>query len=62
MLLTRDTFQGKRHTRTENEMMEIIFHANGNNNKAGIAILIPDKIDFLKKAIKKDKKWHYVMM
>ena len=35
---------------------ENIFHANGQDRKAGIAILISDKIDFKMKAIKKDKK------
>ena len=31
-----------------------IFHANGNQNKAGIAILISDKIDFKIKTIIRD--------
>ena len=35
-----------------------IFHANGKDRKAGVAILIPDKIDFKTKAIKKDKEGH----
>ena len=33
-----------------------MFHANGNEKKAGVAILISDKIDFKTKAIKKNKK------
>ena len=40
MLPTRDSFQGERHTQTENEEMEKIFHANRNNKKAGVAILM----------------------
>ena len=28
--------------------MENIFHANGNDKKAGVAILRSDKVDFLK--------------
>ena len=32
-----------------------IFHANGNQKKAGVVILIPDKIDFKIKTIKRDK-------
>ena len=47
MLPTRDSFQGERHTQTENEEMEKIFHANRNNKKAGVAILISGKIDFI---------------
>jgi len=41
---------------------EKIFHANGQNRKAGGAILISDKIDFKIKAIKKDKEGHYLMV
>ena len=36
----------------------MIFHANGQNRKAGVAILISDKIDFETKAIKRDKEGH----
>ena len=38
-----------------------IFHANGNQKKAGVAILISDKIDFKIKTITKDKEGHYIM-
>ena len=38
-----------------------IFHANGNQKKAGVAILISDKIDFKIKAITRDKEGHYIM-
>uniref|UniRef100_A0A8D1LR39 exodeoxyribonuclease III n=1 Tax=Sus scrofa TaxID=9823 RepID=A0A8D1LR39_PIG len=41
---------------------EKIFHANGQDRKAGVAILISDKIDFKTKAIKKDKEGHYLMV
>ena len=33
-----------------------IFHANGNQKKAGVAILISDKIDFKIKTITRDKE------
>ena len=36
-----------------------ILHVNGKDRKAGVAILIKDKIDFKMKAIKKDKEGHY---
>ena len=36
-----------------------IFHANGNEKKAGVAILISDKIDFKIKTISRDKEGHY---
>ena len=39
-----------------------IFHANGNQKKAGVAILISDKINFKIKNVTKDKEGHYIMM
>ena len=39
-----------------------IFHANGNQKKPGVAILIPDKIDFKIKTITRDKEGHYIMI
>ena len=33
-----------------------IFHANRDQKKAGVAILISDKIDFKTEAVKRDKK------
>ena len=39
-----------------------IFHANGNQKKAGVAILISDKIDFKIKTVKRDKGGHYIMI
>ena len=39
-----------------------IFHANGNQKKAGVAILISDKIDFKIKTITRDKEGYYIMI
>ena len=39
-----------------------IFHANGNQKKAGVANLISDKIDFKIKTIIRDKEGHYIMI
>ena len=39
-----------------------IFHANGNQKKAGIAILISGKINFKTKSITRDKEGHYIMI
>ena len=37
-----------------------IFHANRDQKKAGVAILISDKIDFKTKAVKRDQEEHYI--
>ena len=40
----------------------MIFHANRDQKKAGLAILILDKVDFKTKAVKRDKEGHYIMI
>ena len=39
-----------------------IFHAKGNQKKAGVAVLISVKIDFKIKTITRDKEGHYIMI
>ena len=39
-----------------------VFHANGNQEKAGVAILTADTIDFKIKTITRDKEEHYIMI
>ena len=60
MLLTRDPPQNRGHIQTESEGQKKIFHANRDRKKAGVAILISDKIDFKTKAVKRDKEGHSV--
>ena len=39
-----------------------IYQANGEQKKAGVAILVSDKIDFKATKIKRDKESHYIMV
>ena len=39
-----------------------IFQANGQEKKAGVAILISDKIDFKRRAIKRDPDGHVIIL
>ena len=48
-LKTRDTY------RLKVKSWKKIFHANGDQKKAGVAILISDKTDFKIRAVKRDK-------
>ena len=55
-LKTRDTY------RLNVNGQKKIFHANGDQKKAVIAIFISDKIDFEIKAVKRDKEGHNIMI
>ena len=63
MLSTRDTL----YTPRDRYSLKVrgwkkIFHASGNQKKAGVAIIISDKIDFKTKTNKRDKVGHYIMI
>ena len=59
VLSTRNPLQTKRHIQTKSERL---FHANGKQKKAGVAILTSDKIDLKIKNITRDKKGHYILI
>ena len=62
MLSRRDPIQTQGHIQTEREGWKKILHASRNQKKAGVAILISDKIDFKIKTITRDKEGHYIMI
>ena len=62
MLSTRDPPQTGDTYRLKMKGWKKIFHANRDQKKAGVAILISEKIDFKTKAVKRDKEGHYIMI
>ena len=55
-LRTRDTY------RLKGKGWKKLFHANRDQKKAGVTILISDEIDCKIKAVKSDKEGHYIMI
>lgn len=39
-----------------------IYHANGHQKKAGVAIPVTDKLDFKQKTITRDEEKHYIII
>ena len=62
MTSTRDPLQTSGCIKTESEWWKKRFHANGNQKKTGVAILVSDKINFKIKTITRDKERHYKMI
>ena len=60
MLSTRDPPQNKEHIQTESEGLEKDIPPNRDQKKAGVAILISNKIDFEVKSMKRDKEGYYI--
>ena len=49
------------YTWAQNKGMKI-YQENGEQKKAGVAVLVSDKIDFKPTKIKRDKEGHYIMV
>ena len=63
MLPTRDASKDKRPTQTETEGLETNFPSKRRGKKkAGETVLISDKIDFQRRAIKRDPEGHFIIL
>ena len=63
MLPTRDPPQDRRLTQTKSEGLETNFPSKRKGKKkGGLAILISDKIDFKRRAIKKDPEGYFIIL
>ena len=65
MLPTRDPLQNsnnKKPTQTECEGLEKSIPSKQTGKKAGVTILISDKIDFKIKAIERDTEGHFIIL
>ena len=60
--LQENHFRPKDTYRLKMRAQKNIFHANGKQKKAGVAILISDKIDLKIKNITRDREGHYIMI
>ena len=58
MLLCRDSLQSWRQKKTESEGWKKTFHANGNRNKSGVAILISNNVNFKTMSVTKGEEEH----
>ena len=62
MLPTRNPLQTSRHIQIESERMGKYIPCKWEAKKAGVAILIADKIDLKIKKITRDKEGHYIII
>ena len=61
MFPPRDPHQIERYTQTKSKGIKKGTSRKWKKKKAGVAVLISDKIDFKAKAIVRDKEEHYIL-
>ena len=62
LLHTGNPPQRQRQTLPQSKRLENNFPSTGLKKQAGVAILIPNKIDFQPKVIQKDKEVHFILI
>ena len=55
-------FRPKDTCRLKVQGWESVYHANGHQKKARVAILISDKLDFKIKTVTRDEEGHYIII
>ena len=60
--LQESHFRPKDTCRLKVKRWKSIYHANGCEKKAGVAVFILDKIDFKTKTVTRNKEGHYIIM
>ena len=60
--LQETQFRAKDTYRVKVRGWKIIFHANGKQKQAGVAIFISEKVDLKIKKIARDNEGHYIMI
>ena len=62
LLSTRDYFRHKDTYSLKMKDWRTIYHSNGPQKKAGVAILISDKLKFIPKTVVRDEAGHYITL
>ena len=62
MLSTRDSFLPKDTSSLKRKGWRTIYHSNGPQKKAEVAILISDKLELIPKIVVRDEEGHYIIL
>ena len=62
MLSTRDSLRPKNTSSLKMKGWRTIYHSNGPQKKAGVAIFISDKLESIPKAIIRDEDGYYIIL